>query len=296
MATANVATLRPEEVTTDAAGAPVWGATALHFAKCWAEKYDIVAVQEHRIQWEGVAELGPYSIAMSAANHRGTLGCAILWKADQWNLQMHENAGPRAAMVVLRKRQRAVAVISLHLPTQQADEAELDSALKAASVLRAKVRRMKHVFFMGDMNREVIKFWGKEDECGTPLHVAEVIRWGIAHDAAPIDILGEQGTWTHPGTGLRRNIDMIWKPLTVQCSEDKAWVDVRAPSHGTAMEDHRPVACCVLLEDAERGTVPGDVTGLRVVDKKALEDEGLLKACGRDITRTVAAERAVPVG
>ena len=285
MATINVATLRPEEIHADAAGEPVWGPTAEHFAKQWAKSYDIVAVQEHRLQWEGVTALGDYSIAMSAATSRGMLGCAVLWKKAKWELLMHESMGPRATMVVLRKRHRACAVISLHLPTQEACDAELDEVLRSASILRAKVRRMKHVFFAGDMNREVLAFWGKGDERTTPSQVADVIRWGLAHGAEPIEIIGEQGTWVHPRTGHWRNIDMIWKPATVSCSEQQAWVDIHAPSHMGATQDHRLVACVLLLEEVERGTVPGDSTGAKVVDKAALGNEALMMACSADMTR-----------
>ena len=109
-ATMSVATLGPEEIHADAEGAPVWGPTAVHFAKQWAMKYDIIAVQEHRLQWEGVSALGQYSIAVSSATSRGMLGRAVLWKNEEWELLMHESAGPRATTVVLRRRRGAIAV------------------------------------------------------------------------------------------------------------------------------------------------------------------------------------------
>ena len=90
LATMNGATLGPEEIHADPEGASVWGPTAVHFAKQWAMKYDVVAVQEHRLQWEGVSALGQYSIAMSSATSRGMLGCAVLWKQEKWELLMHE--------------------------------------------------------------------------------------------------------------------------------------------------------------------------------------------------------------
>ncbi len=92
LATHNVSTLRPEEIGANASGEPLWGPTAEHFAKQWERKYDIVAIQEHRVQWQGVTDMGGYTIAMAPASSRGQLGCAILCKTSAWNIVRHEVA------------------------------------------------------------------------------------------------------------------------------------------------------------------------------------------------------------
>ena len=127
----------------------------MHFAMQWAMMYDIVAVQEHRPHREGVSALGQHSTALSYDTSRGLLGCAVLWTEEKWELLMHESAGPRATMMVPRRRRRAIAAVSLHLPTQAASDAERGEALSSASILRAKVRRMGHAFFAGDMHWKV---------------------------------------------------------------------------------------------------------------------------------------------